>query len=57
MDKYLNHYQQNMYLWSPLKGMENVKDEFSLDYRNTMDPVHDGNQVTFKFVGEFFYKN
>ena len=57
MDKYLNHYQQSMYLWSPVKGMENVRDEFSLDYRNTMDPIHEENSVTFKFVGEFFYNN
>ena len=57
MDKYLNHYQQDMYLWSPVKGMEDVKDTFTLDYRNNFDPIHDTYSVTFKFVGEFFYKN
>ena len=37
--------------------MTNVKDTFTLDNRNNFDPIHGTNSVTFKFIGEMFYKN
>ena len=57
MDKYLNHYQQELYIPQPILGSL-LHDHFIVDYRNTQDPIHDveHNSLLFKFAGEFFYK-
>ena len=41
MDKYLNHYRQNMVLQSPIRGQEDKADIFTFDFRNTQDPIHE----------------
>ena len=57
MDKYLNHYQQDFVVQSPIRGQEYLKDDFTLDYRNTRDPIHDHDSTTIMwlFAGEVFY--
>ena len=56
LDKYLNHYQQDIALKSPFRGQENLSHVFTLDYRNTADPQEtaDYEGLLFQFVGELF---
>ena len=57
MDKYLNHYKMDVEINSPIRGQELVWDQFTIDYRNTHDPIHEEESVTFLFMGEMFYQN
>ena len=56
IDKYLNHYRQNVVIQSPIRGQEDKADMFTFDFRNTHDPIHDTDSVSFMFIGELFYK-
>lgn len=40
IDKYLNHYQLPLKVSSPIVGLEDINDQFVVDYRNTADPYH-----------------
>jgi hypothetical protein len=57
MDKYLNHYQEDVFVPQPIFGSL-LRDHFVVDYRNTHDPIHDveHNSLLFQFAGELFYK-
>lgn len=57
IDKYLNHYQMEIQVQSPIAGLEDVVETFTVDYRNVADPIHEKNSVLFKFMGEFFFQH
>lgn len=42
---------------SPIAGLDDVSETFTVDYRNTHDPIHEENSVLFKFMGEFFFQH
>ena len=56
IDKYINHKRQNVVIQSPIRGQEDKADMFTFDFRNTQDPIHNTESVSFMFIGELFYK-
>lgn len=51
MDKFLNHYHFDFYIWSPFKG-QNRYSIMSLDYRNVRSPYIGDGFLEFYYVGE-----
>lgn len=56
IDKFLNHYHFDFYIWSPFKGQDKYS-IMSFDYRSTKSPTIGDGFVEFFFVGEMAYQH
>jgi len=56
IDKFLNHYHFDFYIWSPFKG-QNKYSIMSFDYRNTQSPYIGDGYLEFRYVGEMAYQH